>query len=139
MNTVTAQVILESVFLSSSRNPPKVNLLSTYVLDIFYLDSEDSTGSFTSLSTAGLSSFIGSLRPCLNERTPCPKPFISSGSFLPPKRRSTSPPIRSSSVVPIIQGTRQNILPSNIINIIEIVEVINVVVVVIVIIIIAIT
>ena len=38
-----------------------------------------------------------SLSPSLNERTPLPSPFISSGIFLPPKKRSTTKAIRSTS------------------------------------------
>ena len=60
---------------------------------------------------------------------------MSSGSFFPPKRSSTKPAIRSSSVVPMNNGMIQITLPGNIVVVIEIVEIVEIVHVVIVVII----
>lgn len=60
---------------------------------------------------------------------------MSSGSFFPPKRSSTKPTIRSSSLVPMNNGTIKITLPSSIVEIIEIVEIVHIVVVVVVVII----
>lgn len=59
---------------------------------------------------------------------------MSSGSFFPPKRSSTKPTIRSSSVVPMNNGMIQITLPGNIVVVIEIVEIVHVVIVVIIVI-----
>lgn len=59
---------------------------------------------------------------------------MSSGSFFPPKRSSTKPTIRSSSVVPMNNGMIQITLPGNIVVVVEIVHVVIVVIIVIVVI-----
>ena len=56
----------------------------------------------TNFSLLGFSSVsLVSLTPFLNSRTPCPKPRIISGSFLPPNKSKAMPPISSNSVEPI--------------------------------------
>lgn len=94
-----------------------------------------SSGSLTSLSTIFFWSCVGSFIPCLKERIPWPSPFMSSGNFLPPKRRSATAPIRISSVVPIMHGAKATILPHNIVKVIEVVVVIVIVAVIVVIVI----